>query len=73
MKKECRDWKKGQKDNNLASTNHKSSSTNEGETTTIVTDGDVLFTILVEDACLYTSSSNFDWIFNSGESHHVTP
>ena len=60
MKKECRVWMKGQKNKKSASTNHKSSSTNEGETTTVVTNGDVLFTISVEDACLYTSSSNFD-------------
>lgn len=44
---------------------------NEGETTAIATDGDVLFTILVEDAC--ASSSSFDWILDSGASHHVTP
>ena len=30
MKKECRFWKKGQKDQRPSSTNHKSSSTNEG-------------------------------------------
>lgn len=47
MKKECRFWKKGQKDQRPSSTNHKSSNTNEGETTVIATDVDVLFTILV--------------------------
>ena len=64
---------KGQKDQIPASTNHKSCSTNEGQTTTVVTNGDVLFTISVEDACLYTSSDSFDWILDSGESHHVAP
>jgi hypothetical protein len=73
MKKECRFWKKGQKDQRPSSTNHKSSSTNEGETTVVATDGDVLFTVSVEDACVYTSSSSFDWILDSGASHHVTP
>ena len=65
--------KKGQKDQRPNNTNYKSSNTNEGETTVVVTDGDVLFTILVEDACLYTSSSSFDWILDFGASHHVTP
>jgi len=72
MKKECRFWKKGQKDQTLSSTNHKSSTTNEGETTVVATDGDVLITISVEDAYVYTSSSSFDWIFDSGAYHHVT-
>ena len=73
MKKECRFWKKGQKDQRLSNTNQKSSSTNEGETTVVATDGDVLFTVSVEDACVYTSSSSFDWILDSAASHHVTP
>ena len=73
MKEECRFWKKGQKEHRPSSTNHKSSSTNEGETTVVATDGDVLFTVLVEDSCVYTSSSSFDWILDSGASHHVTP
>ena len=33
----------------------------------------MLFTVLVKDACLYTSSSSFDWIIYSGASHHLTP
>ena len=33
----------------------------------------MFFTVSVEDAFLYTSSSNFDWILDSGASHHVTP
>ena len=65
--------KKGKKDQRPANTNYKSSSSNEGETTAVVTDGDVLFTVSVEDACLYTSSSSFYWILDSGASHHVTP
>lgn len=72
MKKECRFWKKGQKNQRPSSTNHKSSSTNEGETTAVAIDGDV-FTVSVEDAYVYTSSSSFDWILDSGASHHVTP
>ena len=47
MKKECRALKKGQKDQISASTNHKSSNTNEGETFVVVTDGDVLFIVSV--------------------------
>ena len=73
MKKECRFKKKGQKDQRPSNTNHKSSSTNEGETTVVATYGDVLFTVSVEDACVYTSSSNFDRIPDSRASHHVTP
>lgn len=60
MKKECRFWKRGQKDQRPSNTNHKSSSTNEGQTTAVAIDGDVLFTVSVEDACVYTSSSGFD-------------
>jgi len=33
----------------------------------------VLFTVSVEDACVYTSSSSFDWILESRASYHVTP
>lgn len=33
----------------------------------------MLFTVSVEDACVYTSNSSFDWILDSGASHHVTP
>ena len=33
----------------------------------------MLFTVSVEDACVYTSSSSFDWILDSRASHHVTP
>ena len=73
MKKECRFWKKGQKDQRPSSTNHKSSSTNEGQTTVLATYGDVLFTISIDDACVYTSSSSFEWILEFGASHHVTP
>jgi len=65
--------KKGQKDQRPSSTNHKSSSKNEGQTTAVATDGDVLFIVSVEDACVYTSSSGFVWILDSGSSHHVTP
>ena len=69
MKKECRALKKGQKDQRPANTNHMSSNTNEDETTAVVIDGDVLFTVSVEDACLYTSSGSFDWILTLG---HLT-
>lgn len=68
MKRECRVWKQSQKDQNQNPT-----STNEGETTAIAMDGDVLLTILVEDVCLNTSSSSFDWILDFEASHHVTP
>ena len=34
---------------------------------------DVLFTISIEEACLYTSNSSIDWIVEYGSSHHVTP
>ena len=54
-------------------TNKKSANTNEGETTAIVSNVEVLFTVSMEDACLYTSSNNIDWILDSGASHHVTP
>ena len=73
MNKECRALKKGQKDERPTNTNYKSSNTNEGETTIVVTYGDVLFIVSVEDSCLYTSSSSFHWILDSGASHHVTP
>lgn len=65
MKKECQFWKKGQKDQRPTSTNHKSSSTNEGETAVLATYGDVVFTISIEDACVYTSNNSFDWILDS--------
>ena len=55
------------------STNQKSASTNEGETIAIVSDAEVLFTVSMEDACLYTSSNSIDWIIDSRASHHVTP
>ena len=55
------------------STNQKSGSTNEGETTAIVSDVEVLFTVSMEDACLYTSNNSIDWILDFGASHHVTP
>jgi len=32
----------------------------------------VLFTVSVEDSCVYTSSSSFYWILDCGASHHVT-
>ena len=72
MKRECQIWKKEQKEQKSASSNQKSANTNEGETTVVVLDSDVLFTFSMEDACLYTSSSSIDWILNSGASHHVT-
>ena len=61
------------KEQKSASSNQKSANTNEGETTAVVSDSDVLFTVSMEDACLYTSSSSIDWILDSGASHHVTP
>ena len=73
MKKECRIRKNGQKDQRPSNTNHKSSSTNEGEITVVAINGDFLFIVLVEDACVYTYSSSIDWILDSGASHHVTP
>ena len=73
MKRECRIWKKERKEQKLASSNQKSANTNEGETTVVVSDSDVLFTVSMEDACLYTSISSIYWILNSGASHHVTP
>ena len=73
MKRECRIWKKEQKEQKSTSSNQKSAKTNEGGTTAIVSDSDVLFTISMEDACLYTSSSSIYWILDSGASHHVTP
>ena len=73
MKRECWIWKKEQKEQKSANSNQKSANTNEGETTAVVSDSDVLFTVSMEDACLYTSSSSIDWILDSGASHHVTP
>ena len=73
MKKEFRVSKKEEKDQSLTSTNHKSSNSNEGETTVVVTYAGVLFVVSIEDTCLYTSSSRLDWILDSGASHHVTP
>ena len=72
MKRECWIWKKEQKEQKSASSNQKSANTNEGETTAIVSDSDVLFTVSMEDACLCTSSSSIDWILDSRASHHVT-
>jgi hypothetical protein len=37
----------------------------------IVLDGEVLFNVSMEDACLYTSNCNIDWTLHSGISHHV--
>ena len=73
MKRECRIWKKEQKEKNSASSNKKSFNTNKGETTTVVSYSDVLFTVSMENAYLYTPSSSIDWILDSGASHHVTP
>lgn len=33
----------------------------------------MLFIVLVENACVYTSSISFDWILDSGASHCVAP
>ena len=52
---------------------NKSTNTNEGETTTKILDGDVLFNVSMEDACLYTSSDNIYWILESRSSHHISP
>ena len=73
MKRKCRIWKKEQKEQKSASSNQKSAITNEGETIAIVSDSDVLFTVSMEDACLYTSISRIDLILVSGAYHHVTP
>ena len=73
MKRECWIWKKEQKEQNSPSSNKNSGNTNEGGTTAVVLDSDVLFTFSMEDACLYTSSNSIDWILDSGSSHHVTP
>ena len=74
MKRYCHFWKQEeQKVQKPTSTNKKSASTNEGETTAIVSDAEVLFTVSMEDACLYTSSNSIDWILDFGASHHVTP
>ena len=73
MKRKCRIWKKEQKEQKLVISNQKSTNTNEGETTAVVSDTDVLFTVSMEDACLYNSSISIDWILDSGASHHVTP
>lgn len=43
-----------------ASTNHKSSDKNEGDTIDVVRNGDVLFTVSLDGACLYTSSRDKD-------------
>ena len=61
---------KGEK---LTSINKKSANTNVGDTTNKILDGDVLFFVSMEDACIYTSSSSIDWILDSGSSHHITP
>ena len=47
--------------------------TNEGEIIIVALDGDVLFTVSIEDACLYNYSNSIDWILESRASHHVTP
>ena len=54
MRKNCWFWKQEQKDQKLVNTSQPSSNTKEGETIVVVSDGDVLSTILVEDACLHT-------------------
>ena len=73
MKRDCQIWKKEQKEQKSASSNKKSANTNEGETTAVVSYGDVLFTVSMEDACLYTSNSSIVWILDSGASHYVIP
>jgi hypothetical protein len=70
MKKECRIWKREQKDKKPAKT---STNTNEGETIVVVSENEVLFTVSMEDACLFVSNYSIDWILDSGASHHVTP
>ena len=39
----------------------------------VASNSDVLFTLSMEDAFLYTYRSRIDWILESGSSHHVTP
>jgi len=67
---DCWFWKKEHKSVNK---NNKSSNTNEGGTIVVASKSDVLFTVSVEEAYLYTSSSSIDWVLDSGASHHVTP
>jgi len=50
-----------------------STNTNEGETTTVVLENEVLFTVSMEYACLFSFNYSIDWILDSGASHHVTP
>ena len=53
--------------------NEKSSNKSKCDTITIVSKGDVLFTVSLKETCLYTSSSSIDWTLDSREIHHVTP
>ena len=73
MKRECQIWKREQKEQKSASSNKKSTNTNEGEIIIVALDGDVLFTVSIEDAHLYNYSNSIDWILESRASHHVTP
>jgi len=46
---------------------------NSEETTAIVADGEVLIIVSYDDACIYTSSHDSDWILDLGASYHATP
>jgi hypothetical protein len=70
MKKECQIWKREQNDKKTTRT---STNTNEGENIVVISQNEVLFIVSREDACLYTSKYNVDWILDSRASHHVTP
>lgn len=61
LKRVCCIWKQEQqKVQKQTNTSKKSTSTNEGETTAIVSYDEVLFSISMEYACLCTSSNIID-------------
>ena len=71
-RKESEQTEQEQKDKKSTNTNKILASTNEGKTTAVVSDVEVLFIVSMEDVCLFTSSSS-DWIHEFGASDHVTP
>ena len=63
MKKECRIWKREQREQNEGKRNDK-------ETNLVSTDGDVV--IVCDDSCVNLITEECNWVVDSGASFHVT-
>lgn len=69
IKNNCWIWKKEQK----GQKEQKVTNNNNEETIVVASEGEVLTTVSYEDACLYASNHDNDWILDFGASYHATP